>query len=54
MRNEHINDILNTCSLHTAGSPVDKLIALIKHTENINCVYLIHKYDTSFYAFLKE
>jgi hypothetical protein len=54
MRNEHMNDIVNACSLYPAGSSVDKLTALFKNIEKFSCVYLLHKYDTDFAHFRKN
>jgi hypothetical protein len=54
VRNEHIHNIVHACSLHPAGSSVDKLIALLKNIENVSCVYLLHKNDTRFVHFRKK
>jgi hypothetical protein len=51
MRNEHINNIVNEVSTSTGGSSVDKLIALFKNTDNVSCLYLIHKYNSGFVHF---
>jgi hypothetical protein len=54
MRNEHIDNIVNEVSASPGGLLVDKLITLFKNTENVSCVYLIHKYNSGFVHFRKN
>ena len=50
----HIQHIIDSCSEDPGGSAVDKLIALFKNTEDVSCVYLLHKYNSGLVRYRKN
>ena len=54
MRMNHIQHIIDLCSEDPGGSAVDKLIALFKNTEDVSCVYLLHKYNSGLVRYRKN
>jgi hypothetical protein len=54
LRNEHIQQLLDSCMGNLHGNSVDKLIALFKQTKNVSFVYLLHKYNSGFLTFHKN
>jgi hypothetical protein len=48
MRNNCIDDMIESCSERPYGSSVDKLIALFSATPNVSWIYILHNYDSGF------
>ena len=54
MRVKHIQHIIDICAEDPTGNAVDRLISLFKHTPDVSCVYLLHKYDSGFVRYRKN
>ena len=54
MRMKKVEDLLKLCSENPSGTPVNRLINIFKHTENVSFVYILHKKESGFVTFRRN